>query len=1281
MCIDTQRQPGASTGGACSSFHVIEDISLIAHKEFLFFSAAGEALETSQRLVAEADGRLMPDDVFAACCRCGCCLQRFETPLEKGCRIRVSNADIQASAKSKSNTDFHGREGVIRAIKVDGGAKKSLRPYQVSFVGTSEWIDFAPAELVRLVATARARPCVGNSVLVATETEFRVGTLLEDTLDTHPFRVSWRDGGTSDKLRTQQVILLDRSSESSLPDLAIGERVIRRGKSAATPQAEVGIVIGFCFAGFVLVRFPCAASPASTDAASGKSFQIRRIPAKDPIAEAAWPKKVALAWPKTTATDSAKQEVADNQQRYAVAREKYAVQAERLQRATERARIAELVTLVRFRSGGGRPTSRSDIEQHLTYEWAVQLRTAAGCDRPNVISVHDAAILSQAVMQADEHVPGKHVLAVRGDVPALVGESQLESSSEHGASLQCGEGEVAQGHDTRMDAVAPNASTEDFDGAKFIAMGVLEARRIRARILATAPAPSAVSSGDLLKAGVGVVKRVVLDDQVQDFFDGPKVGFKSVELESVPTDLNAVLRPYQHVGYSWLVRNARNGFGSLLADDMGLGKTVQVISFVLHLKQRGLLKKPALIIVPKSLLVNWEAEIQKFAPNLKVHTYHEFRELRPTRSMRKPRKHQANILVPSALGAASEDVPSPSSAKRQRLTIDGDGPGSASQDAPSPAPPDAKTGADLAPRFDEDIPADCAASSLRVNLSGEAARRLAPERDGSSSPEYIETPEKTQRAPSARQAEEQGSATKRPRGRPRKVPCGPPKKRGRPQICPRPAPPEKTAPVEEEARSSIDTADILLTTYGLCLKDEKKLASEEFSCIILDEAQHIKTYSCRTTMAVKRIAASAGTARIAMSGTPIENSLYDLHCIFDFILPGYLTSCRLDFEKEFIRPINAKQNEQSAQGSELLQANSACDVAVIGREGNADLAEEKRQLLQRLIKPFLMRRLKSDPDIVSELPDKIERIHMVELTPAQRLIYQEVADNELRAAAESKKKRSMCPIWRIFAMIHSLKQICNHPASVGERHRRDAWYELESKAPRECVEASNKCVVLQEILQGVLQAKEKALIFCGYLDMIDILREQIEARFKCKTSKMVGKLTSWERAVVVKRFQEDPEMSVLIMSHKTGGIGINLTSASHVIHFDRPFNPAVENQATDRTHRIGQFRTVMVHYIIAQDTFEERIDKIIKRKAVLSSAVLGQLKNWFSNFEHAELKAFFSLSGDTGRQASLELRARKAANEKVATKVDSDSEGEAIKLIKDDIMKQCDDDWEMMLEE
>ena len=470
-----------------------------------------------------------------------------------------------------------------------------------------------------------------------------------------------------------------------------------------------------------------------------------------------------------------------------------------------------------------------------------------------------------------------------------------------------------------------------------------------------------------------------------------------------PKSLTGKLRPYQKIGYSWLIQNIKYKFGCILADDMGLGKTIQILSAILYFKEHNQFdSESTLIIVPPTLISNWENEIKKFTPELTYHIYH-------------------------------------------------------------------------------------------------------------------------------------GS--------------------------------NRTFPLEEY--------DIILTSYGVVRLDLDMFLDKTWLLCVIDESQNIKNPNTEQTKAIKSVNAST---KIALTGTPIENRLMDYWSIFDFVNKGYL-STKDDFKRNYVMPI------EKLEDPEVLEN------------------------LKTIAKPFVMRRLKTDDDIKKELPDKLVNDIYCTLTKKQIRLYNAILE-EIFFDIENSKGIQRKGI--ILKILTALKQTCNHPAQF-----------LAIKNPK--ISESGKMELLVDILENILDMDEKVIIFTQYVEMGKLIQQLISKKFKTDVLFLHGSQTLKEKTEIIDAFQEDPNYKIFVATLKTGGTGLNLTAASNVIHYDLWWNPAVENQATDRVHRIGQKKDVMVYRFITKGTLEEAIDAISKRKIDLAGKAISNDETFITEMSNEELKKILSL--------------------------------------------------------
>ena len=374
--------------------------------------------------------------------------------------------------------------------------------------------------------------------------------------------------------------------------------------------------------------------------------------------------------------------------------------------------------------------------------------------------------------------------------------------------------------------------------------------------------------------------------------------------------------------------------------------------------------------------------------------------------------------------------------------------------------------------------------------------------------------------------------------------------------------------------------DILLTTYGILRSDITKLKKIPWRIAIIDEAQNIKNVDTAQSKAVRSIPADT---HIAMSGTPVENRLTEFWSIMDFCNQGYLGTVK-DFKTDFADPIQ--------------------------RLGDEYVASRFR----RITAPFLLRRLKTDKTIITDLPDKVEQNELALLTESQAALYHETLQKAMQAIEavdgtdhESLFKRQGL----VLQMILALKQICNHPA-------------LFLKNGDFNPELSGKTEMLLSLLESIAESGQKVLVFTQFREMGDMLSQMIEQRLGERPLFLHGGCSIKQRQEMVDRFQNNPRTDrIFLLSLKAAGTGLNLTAASHVIHYDLWWNPAVEAQATDRAYRIGQHQNVLVHRFITQNTFEERIDQMIQDKRHLADITVATGESWIGKLSNKELRELF----------------------------------------------------------
>ncbi len=503
-------------------------------------------------------------------------------------------------------------------------------------------------------------------------------------------------------------------------------------------------------------------------------------------------------------------------------------------------------------------------------------------------------------------------------------------------------------------------------------------------------------------------------------------GNRSVEAIATPASFRGELRPYQARGVGWLKFLKQWSLGACLADDMGLGKTIQLIAFLLTLQEAGTLTEPVLLVCPTSVLGNWEREVKKFGPSLRVQLHH------------------------------------------------GD---------------------------------------------------------------------------------------KRPQGK--------------------------------ALAKAVRDQQLVITSYALIHRDLESLKAIAWQGVVLDEAQNVKNPDAKQSQAVRQLSAQF---RIALTGTPVENRLAELWSILDFLNPGYLGPKNF-FQRRFATPIE--------------------------RYGDTASLETLRSLVQ----PFILRRLKSDRDIIQDLPEKQEMTVFCGLTTEQAALYQKLVDQSLvdiESAAGIQRKGI------ILGLIVKLKQICNHPAlflkDEGLKDEGDLKNVLNEGRTDRFLTRSGKVQRLEEMLEEVVLEGDRALIFTQFAEWGKLLQAHLESRLGQKTLFLYGSTSKQQREEMVDRFQHDPQgPRIFILSLKAGGVGLNLTRANHVFHFDRWWNPAVENQATDRVFRIGQTRNVQVHKFVCNGTLEEKIHDLIESKKALAEQVVGAGENWLTEMDTDQLRTLLLL--------------------------------------------------------
>ena len=369
--------------------------------------------------------------------------------------------------------------------------------------------------------------------------------------------------------------------------------------------------------------------------------------------------------------------------------------------------------------------------------------------------------------------------------------------------------------------------------------------------------------------------------------------------------------------------------------------------------------------------------------------------------------------------------------------------------------------------------------------------------------------------------------------------------------------------------------DVYLTSYGIIRRDESIFKNKKWFLTVVDEAQNIKNPHTKQSKAIKAIKSKH---RIALSGTPVENRLAEYWSIFDFINKGYLTSLK-KFRKNYIVPIEKERNNNTLNNFKMIT------------------------------EPFILRRLKTDKNVIKDLPDKITNDIYCNLSKNQISLYQEtlnVAMEELNENNGIERKGI------VLKLINSLKQICNHPSHFTKSNRAE-------------ISESGKMEVLINILENILDANEKVLIFTQFVQMGKIIKKIVEEKFNEEVLFLHGSLSRKQRDEMIEKFQNNSQNKIFLLSLKAGGTGLNLTAASNVIHYDLWWNPAVENQATDRAYRIGQNENVMVYRFITTGTFEEKNNEMIQDKKELAEITVGSGEKFITEMNDNELKEMLTL--------------------------------------------------------
>ncbi len=372
--------------------------------------------------------------------------------------------------------------------------------------------------------------------------------------------------------------------------------------------------------------------------------------------------------------------------------------------------------------------------------------------------------------------------------------------------------------------------------------------------------------------------------------------------------------------------------------------------------------------------------------------------------------------------------------------------------------------------------------------------------------------------------------------------------------------------------------DVVVASYALAHRDEETLQQIEWDGVVLDEAQNIKNSEAKQSQAIRGLRAGY---KVALTGTPVENHVGDLYSLMQFLNPGHLGS-GAEFQRRFFVPIQKRGDPQASR------------------------------LLKKLTAPFVLRRLKTDRNIIADLPEKLEMKVFCKLTKEQARLYDDVVRAQFR---EIQQQTGIARRGSILATLLKLKQVCNHPLQV---------------LPDDGVVGgrSGKLARLEEMLEEIRENGEKALIFTQFAEMGTILASYLSVKRNEPVFYLYGGTKREERDRMVDEFQQESGPGLFVLSLKAGGTGLNLTAATHVFHFDRWWNPAVENQATDRAYRIGQTRKVEVHKFLTMGTVEERIDLMLEHKKQLAEKIVDGGETWLTEMSNDELRELFQLSED-----------------------------------------------------
>ncbi len=396
---------------------------------------------------------------------------------------------------------------------------------------------------------------------------------------------------------------------------------------------------------------------------------------------------------------------------------------------------------------------------------------------------------------------------------------------------------------------------------------------------------------------------------------------------------------------------------------------------------------------------------------------------------------------------------------------------------------------------------------------------------------------------------------------------------------------------EADFTTKAQQTDLVLTSYAVVRRDIDTMRTVDWFGVALDEAQNIKNPGTKQAQAIRSLPAQF---RLALTGTPVENRLSELWSIMHFLNPGYL-GARQTFRANFALPIERYQDESATAR------------------------------LRQLTGPFILRRVKTDTTVIQDIPEKKEMKVYCNLSQEQATLYQSVVQ-EAMAAVDSAETEGIQRKGLVLSMLMKLKQVCNHPGQFLHQFGDGRVIEPAAELSR-----SGKLARLTEMLEETIAVNDRSLIFTQFAEMGDFLKVHLQQTLGVPVLFLHGRIPAKKRPAMIERFQSDPDgPPIFILSLKAGGTGLNLTRANHVFHFDRWWNPAVENQATDRAFRIGQTRNVQVHKFVCAGTLEEMIDEMIESKKALAEAVVGQGENWLTELSTADLRKLVSLRPEAG---------------------------------------------------